>query len=115
MRVLLVDHGEGQMFTLAGQLALHGYITDTVEGWARAVERVHKKPYDAALVVDTCGLGGVSILRLIHRLRPHMPVLLFSGDDLTLDDAPTSEEWLMGEDVTELMDAVRDALPALSA
>lgn len=92
MHVLLVDDGEGLMFILAQQLILKGHLADTVDGWARAVERVRQQPYDAVVVNTIPGPSSISVLRLIHKQRPHMPVLFYTSHGLSMaQEAPIGE------------------------
>lgn len=79
-RILIVDDEGDLAFTLAERLALRGFSARGVTSGEAALEVVQHESLDAVVLdVKMPGTGGLSVLRTLKSLRPHLPVILVTG------------------------------------
>lgn len=79
-RILVVDD-EGELaFTLAERLDLRGFRARGVTSGDLALDLLRREDYDVVVMdVKMPGTGGLSALRTLKELKPHLPVILVTG------------------------------------
>lgn len=78
--ILIVDDNCFIRKSLKQLLAISGYIVNTSDSGANALELMEKKKYDMVvsdIVME--GINGIELLKQIKEKYPHLPVLLISG------------------------------------
>ena len=87
IKILIVDDEIDLISTLAERLALRGFQVETATTGAGALERLAENGFSVLLVdVKMPGIGGLELTAEIKRVRPGLPVILFTGHS-SFDDA----------------------------
>lgn len=79
-RILVVDDESDLVDYLAGELQLAGFQTDTANNGVEAVLKVLDHIPNVVLMdVRMPKLDGINALKIIRRIAPDLPVLMFTG------------------------------------
>lgn len=79
-RVLVVDDEIDLAAYLAFELEEKGYTVSTAHDGVEAVLKAADENWDAVLMdIRMPKLDGVGALRIIHRIKPDLPVVMFTG------------------------------------
>ena len=80
LRILIVDDEAELVYTLAERLQLRGFDVDAATDGEKALHWIETKKYDIALLdMKMPGMGGLSVLKIIRRDHPELPVILLTG------------------------------------
>ena len=78
--VLVVDDEEEEVKFLTKELNNQGYVVEAAFDGVEAVLKVADGSWDALLLdIRMPKLDGLNALRIIRRLNPNVPVIMFSG------------------------------------
>ena len=114
-RVLIVDDEEDLVSTLAERLDLRGIEVNTATNGTDALECLRGEDFSVLILdVKMPGMGGLALLTEIKRIRPEVPVILFTGYGSVADAEKGMEEgafdYLMKPiDIDQLMEKIRKA------
>lgn len=79
-RILIVDDEKDVLDQVSGELERHGWKTGGAENGVEAVLNVLDGGWDIVLMdIRMPHLNGVNALRLIRRIAPTLPVIMFTG------------------------------------
>ncbi len=79
-RILVVDDESDLVDYLASELQFAGFQTDTANNGVEAVIKVLDRVPDVVLMdVRMPKLDGINALKIIRRIAPELPVLMFTG------------------------------------
>ena len=79
-RILVVDDEKDLADYLADELKIEGYETATSYDGVEAVLKIIELSWDAVLMdIRMPKLNGINALRIIRRIRPNLPVIMFTG------------------------------------
>lgn len=79
-RVLIVDDEKDLADYLADELSSEGYRTGTANDGVEAVLSAMDENWDALLMdIRMPKMDGISALKIIRRLHPNLPVIMFTG------------------------------------
>lgn len=91
-RVLLADDDKNFGFILKNELEDEGYEVDLFTDGVEAVLGFIGSPYDLVLMdVKMPRLDGIGALRIMKKLKPDMPAVIFSGNATPRDMAESLE------------------------
>jgi DNA-binding NtrC family response regulator len=78
--ILIVDDEADILEFLADELSLAGYNTDQAEDGIEGVLKVLNGGYDAVLMdIRMPKLDGIGALKIIRKINPKLPVIMFTG------------------------------------
>ena len=81
MNILLADDDRNFGIVLRNELEEEGYVVDLVHDGVEAVLHFVEKPYEFVLIdIRMPKLDGISTLRIIKKLNPTLPIIVFSGN-----------------------------------
>ncbi|MEI7988765.1 MAG: response regulator [Chloroflexota bacterium] len=80
IRVLVVDDESDLAEYLADELKVEGFRAETAYDGVEAVIKLIDEKWDVALFdIRMPKLDGISALRIIKRIKPDMPIVMFTG------------------------------------
>ena len=86
MRILLAEDDHNFARFLRRELEADAHTVEWAANGVDAVAQMMKKPYDAVILdYRMPRLGGLHTLRLLKLLRPHLPVIAYSGSGSSED------------------------------
>jgi DNA-binding NtrC family response regulator len=81
LNILLVEDDKNFGIVIKNELEEERYNVDIVNNGIDAVLRFVDKPYDFVLIdIKMPKLDGISALRIIKKLNPEVPAIVFSGN-----------------------------------
>lgn len=81
MNILLAEDDKNFGIVLKNELEEEGYMVELVNDGVEAVLHFIEDPYDFVLIdIKMPKLDGVSTLKIIKKLKPAIPVIIFSGN-----------------------------------
>ncbi|HEX2995571.1 MAG TPA: response regulator [Anaerolineales bacterium] len=79
-RILIVDDENDLADYLAGELKMAGFATSTASNGVEAVLQVLDGGWDGVVMdIRMPKLDGINALRIIRRIAPRLPVIMFTG------------------------------------
>ena len=81
MNILLADDDKNFGIVLKNELEEEGYSVELVNDGVEAVLHFIEDPYDLVLIdIKMPKLDGIGVLKIIKKLKPTIPVIIFSGN-----------------------------------
>ena len=81
MNILLADDDKNFGIVLKNELEEEGYSVELVNDGVEAVLHFIEDPYDLVLIdIKMPKLDGIGVLKIIKKLKPAIPVIIFSGN-----------------------------------
>ena len=81
MNILLADDDKNFGIVLKNELEEEGYSVELVNDGVEAVLHFIEDPYDLVLIdIKMPKLDGIGALKIIKKLKPAIPVIIFSGN-----------------------------------
>jgi two-component system, OmpR family, response regulator VicR len=79
-RILVVDDEKDLADYLADELKIEGYETGIAYDGVEAIIKIIDFNWDVLLMdIRMPKLNGINALRIIHRIKPDLPVIMFTG------------------------------------
>jgi len=79
--VLVTDDDEYIRGLLREALTKEGYEVETVESGAIAIKKVLKQTVNVLILdIYMAGMCGIDVIPLIKKARPHLPIIVITGD-----------------------------------
>jgi CheY-like chemotaxis protein len=79
-RILVVDDDEDVRKAFMLALESEGYLVETVDSGEKAIESVKQTKIDLIFIdLNMPGIGGVTTVREIRKLEPHVPIYIVTA------------------------------------
>lgn len=81
LNILLAEDDKNFGIVLKNELEEEGYTVNLVNDGVEAIQHFIEEPYDLLLIdIKMPKLDGISTLKIIKKLKPAIPVIIFSGN-----------------------------------
>ncbi len=81
LNILLAEDDKNFGIVLKNELEEEGYSVNLVNDGVEAIQHFIEEPYDLLLIdIKMPKLDGISTLKIIKKLKPAIPVIIFSGN-----------------------------------
>ena len=81
LNILLAEDDKNFGIVLKNELEEEGYTVNLVNDGVEAIQHFIEEPYDLLLIdIKMPKLDGINTLKIIKKLKPAIPVIIFSGN-----------------------------------